>query len=65
MNIDIDSFIIIPGVTIYNSIYQRGNKLIFEEQTGAQLIVDFLTEGDVDRFFIQISRDQKIDQIVN
>jgi len=63
--IDVTSFIIIPGVTIYNSIYQVDNNLIFSEQSGGLLVVVFATESDLDRFFVQLMRDIKINQIVN
>ena len=61
---DVDSFVIIPGVTIYSSIYQRKNTLVFVEQTGNSLIVEFLSEGDLERFFIQLMRDTKLNQLM-
>lgn len=61
----IDSFLIIPGVTIYNSIYQRSNTLVFVEQTGNSLLVEFLTEGDVERYYTQLLRDTKLNQLMN
>ena len=61
---DVDSFVIIPGVTIYSSIYQRKNTLVFVEQTGNSLIVEFLSEGDIERFFIQLMRDTKLNQLM-
>ena len=62
---DVDSFVIIPGVTIYSSIYQRKNTLVFVEQTGNSLIVEFLSEGDLERFFIQLMRDTKLNQLID
>lgn len=65
-SIDIDSFLIIPGVTIYTGIYQSKNTLCFMEQTGdSVLVVEFPSEGDVDRFFTFIMRDIKLNQIMN
>ena len=64
-SVDVDSFLIIPGVTIYNSIYQRSNTLVFVERTGNSLIIEFISEGDVERFFIQLMRDNKISQLIN
>lgn len=63
--IDIDSFIIIPGVTIYNSIYQQSNSLVFAEQKGNTIVVEFSTPDDVERFFAQLVRDTKLNQLID
>jgi hypothetical protein len=61
---EIDSFVIIPGVTNYNHIYSKENWLVFDGN-GSYIYVNFLSEGDLERFFIQLMRDIKLNQITN
>ena len=61
---EIDSFIIIPGVTSYNHIYSREKYLIFDG-SDTYIYVKFSSEGDLERFFIQLMRDIKLNQITN
>jgi len=60
----IDSFIIIPGVTQYNHIYSKGNWIIFDSHD-TYIGVEFSSEADLERFFIQLMRDIKLNQITN
>lgn len=62
---DIDSFVIIPGITTYNSIYQAKRTIIFSENSGSDIEVEFNSEVDVERFFIHLMRDIKLNQIIN
>ncbi len=61
---EIDSFVIIPGVTHYNNIYTKGNWLVFDSQD-SYIGVQFSNEGDLERFFVQLMRDIKLNQITN
>ena len=61
---EIDSFVIIPGVTSYNHIYSRKNILIFDGGD-TYIYVIFSSEGDLERFFTQLMRDIKLNQITN
>lgn len=61
---EIDSFVIIPGVTNYNHIYSKGNWIIFDG-SDSYIYVNFSSEGDLERFFIQLMRDIKLNQITN
>lgn len=61
---EIDSFVIIPGVTKYNHIYSSGSWLIFDSQD-SYIGVNFSSEQDLERFFIQLMRDIKLNQITN
>lgn len=61
---DVDSFIIIPGVTQYNHIYSKGNWIIFDSHD-TYIGVEFSSEADLERFFIQLMRDIKLNQITN
>ncbi len=61
---EIDSFIIIPGVTSYNHIYQKDNWLIFDAND-SYISIRFNSVSDVERFFIQLMRDIKLNQITN
>jgi len=65
MSIDIDSFLIIPGVTNYSSIYSKENKLVFIELSRSVIEIDFATEGDLERFFSQLMREVKLNQILD
>ena len=62
---EIDSFIIIPGVTNYTGIYSIGNRLSFIELTGGVIEMEFSTEGDLERFFSQLMREVKLNQILD
>jgi hypothetical protein len=61
---EIDSFVIIPGVTTYNNIYTKGNWLVFDSQD-SYIGVQFSNESDLERFFVQLMRDIKLNQITN
>ena len=61
---EVDSFVIIPGVSHYNNIYSTKNWLIFDSDR-SYMGVEFISESDLDRFFIQLMRDIKINQITN
>ena len=61
---EIDSFVIIPGVTTYNNIYTKDNWLVFDSND-SYIGVQFSNEGDLERFFIQLMRDIKLNQITN
>ncbi len=61
---DIDSFVLIPGVTSYKHIYSSG-RWIFFDTDNSYIKVEFTSEGDLERFFIQLVRDIKLNQITN
>jgi hypothetical protein len=61
---EIDSFVIIPGVTQYQHIYSSKNWLIFDSKT-SYIGVQFTSEADLERYFIQIMREIKLNQITN
>ncbi len=61
---EIDSFVIIPGVTQYRHIYSSKNWLIFDSKT-SYIAVQFTSEADLERYFIQLMREIKINQITN
>ena len=60
----IDSFVIIPGVTTYNNIYTKENWLVFDSHD-SYIGVQFSNVTDLERFFIQLMRDIKLNQITN
>lgn len=61
---DIDSFVLIPGVTNYKHIYSSGRWIVFDTDNSS-IGVEFTSEGDLERFFIQLMRDIKLNQITN
>jgi hypothetical protein len=62
----IDSFVIIPGVTHYKNIYTNGNYLFFSQEDYKQsIIIEFTTEGELDRFFTVLMREIKLNQLIN
>jgi hypothetical protein len=62
----IDSFVIIPGVTHYKNIYTSGKYLFFHQGDYRQSIeIDFVNEGELDRFFTMLMRDIKLNQLIN
>jgi hypothetical protein len=62
---DIDSIIIIPGVSTYENIYTKQNFLYFSNNDyNKSIVIEFISEGDLDRFFAQIMRENKINQIL-
>lgn len=64
-NQDIDSFVIIPGITIYSSIFSKGKVLWFASLDASSTItLYFTTESDLERFFTTLLRDIKINQIL-
>jgi hypothetical protein len=63
---EIDSFVIIPGVTQYKNIYTNANWLFFsQEDYGQSIVIEFTTEGELDRFFTMLMRDIKLNQLIN
>jgi hypothetical protein len=61
---DIDSFVIIPGVTNYNHIYTMGQWLCFDSDN-SYIGVQFTSESDLERYFVQLIREIKLNQITN
>ena len=62
---DVDSVIVIPGVCSYENIYTKQNFLYFQNNDWTKSItVEFISEGDLDRFFTQLARENKINQIL-
>lgn len=62
---DIDSIIIIPGVSSYENIYTKQNLLYFSNNDyNKSIAIEFISEGDLDRFFAQMIRENKINQIL-
>jgi hypothetical protein len=61
---DIDSIIIIPGVTQYQHIYSSGNFLCFDSKS-SYIGVEFNSVADLERYFIQLMREIKLNQITN
>lgn len=61
---DIDSFLIIPGVTQYQHIYSSGKFLCFDSRN-SYIAVEFSSEVDLERYFIQLMREIKLNQITN
>ena len=62
---DIDSIIIIPGVSSYENIYTIQNLLYFSNNDyNKSIAIEFISEGDLDRFFAQMMRENKINQIL-
>jgi hypothetical protein len=61
---EIDSFVIIHGVTTYNNIYTKENWIVFDSHD-SYIGVQFSNVADLERFFIQLMRDIKINQITN
>ena len=62
----IDSFVIITGVTTYKNIYTNGNWLFFSQEDYKQsIVIEFVNEGELDRFFTMLMRDIKLNQITN
>jgi hypothetical protein len=62
----IDSFVIIPGVTHYKNIYTTENWLFFSQEDYKQsIVIEFTTEGELDRFFTVLMREIKLNQLIN
>lgn len=62
----IDSFVIIPGVTQYKNIYTTENWLFFaQEDYKHNIVVEFVNEGELDRFFTMLMREIKLNQLIN
>ena len=61
---EIDSFVIIPGVTHYNNIYTIDNWIVFDS-VNSYISVGFSCQGDLERFFTQLTREIKLNQIIN
>ena len=62
--IDVDTFLIIPGVTTYKNIYSVSNKLFFENGE-SYIQVTFNRDSDIERFYTYLMRDLKLNQILN
>ena len=62
----IDSFVIIPGVTTYKTIYTHANWLFFSQEDYKQsIVIEFVNEGELDRFFTMLMREIKLNQLIN
>jgi hypothetical protein len=63
---EIDSFFIMIGVTQYKNIYTIGKYLFFEHDNYEQSItIEFVNEGELDRFFTMLMREIKLNQLIN
>jgi hypothetical protein len=63
---EIDSFVIIPSVTQYKNIYTNLNRLFFDQGDYKQsIVIEFTTEGELDRFFTVLMREIKLNQLIN
>ena len=60
----IDSFVLIPGVTQYQHVYSSGKWLCFDSDR-SYIGVEFSSEVDLERFFTQLIREIKLNQITN
>jgi hypothetical protein len=63
-SIKIDSFVIMPGVTTYNNIYSIEKNLFFDG-IYSYVVIEFNNESNLDRFFIQLLREIKLNQVTN
>lgn len=61
---ELDSFVIIPGVTNYQHIYSKDNWLVFDSKD-SYIGIKFSSVGELERYFIQLLRDIKLNQITN
>lgn len=61
---EIDSFVIIPGVTTYNNIYTKENWIVFDSRD-SYIEVQFSNVSDLERFFTVLMREIKLNQIIN
>lgn len=61
---DIDSFLIVPGVTQYKHIYSSNEYLIFDS-TDNYIYVEFASVADLERYFSQLMREIKLNQILD
>ncbi len=61
---DLDSFVIIPGVTHYQHIYTSNKYICFDSKTN-YIAVEFTSEADLERYFVQLMREIKLNQITN
>jgi len=62
--IQVDSFVIIPDVTHYQHIYTANNYICFDSEK-SYIAVEFGSESDLERYFIQLLREIKLNQITN
>lgn len=60
----IDSFLIVPGVTQYKHIYSSDQYLIFDS-TDNYIYVEFSSVADLERYFSQLMREIKLNQILD
>jgi hypothetical protein len=61
---ELDSFVIIPGVTQYQHIYTKEKWIVFDSSS-SYISVEFSSVADLERFFVQLMRDIKLNQITN
>jgi hypothetical protein len=61
---ELDSFVIIPGVTNYNHIYSKDKWIVFDSKD-SYIGIEFNSPSDLERYFIQLLRDIKLNQITN
>lgn len=63
---EIDSFVLIPGITTYQGITSQEKTLWFLSSDHLHTIsIEFVNEGELDRFFIHLMREVKLNQITN
>lgn len=63
---DVDSVLIIPGVTHFQSVTIKNNELHFDQTEWQNSIrVYFSNSGELERFLSGFLRDSKIDQILD
>jgi hypothetical protein len=62
--VDIDSFLIVPGVTQYKHIYSSNEYLIFDSNDN-YIYVEFASVADLERYFSQLMREIKLNQILD
>jgi hypothetical protein len=61
---EIDSITIISGVTQYQHIYSSSNFLILDSKD-SYIAVEFTSEADLERYFVQLMREIKLNQITH
>lgn len=62
--INVDSFLLIPGVTMYKNIYSVKNNL-FLENGDSFIQILFESDSDVYKFYNTITREIKIEHILS
>jgi hypothetical protein len=63
---DVDSVLIIPGVTHFQSVTTKDHELHFAQTEWQNSIrIYFSSVGELERFLVSFLRDSKIDQILD